>query len=49
MHANFRGLSFTIAMEKELMILDSASLGLTNAIEALLEDAANGDIKPELH
>jgi carboxylate-amine ligase len=47
--ANFRGPSFTIGIEEELMILDPASLGLANAIEALLEEAGDGDIKPELH
>src|SRR3954447_2593543 len=30
------------------MILDAESLGLANAIEALLEEAPDGDIKPEL-
>jgi len=49
MGANFTGPSCTVGIEEELMILDSESLGLTNGVEALLEDAASSeDIKPEL-
>src|SRR4051794_10338706 len=46
--ANFTGPSYTIGIEEELMILDSTSYGLANAIEALLEASPDGDIKPEL-
>ena len=49
MEAKFAGPSYTIGIEEELMILDAESLALTNAIEALLEDAPLGEIKPELH
>jgi glutamate---cysteine ligase / carboxylate-amine ligase len=45
---NFAGPSFTIGIEEELMILDAESLALTNAIEALLEESGEGEIKPEL-
>src|SRR5215210_6946662 len=44
----FTGPSYTIGIEEELMILDSATLELTNAIESLLEEAEHGEIKPEL-
>ena len=48
MEANFTGPSFTIGIEEELMILDAETLGLTNAIESLLEASPDGDVKPEL-
>jgi carboxylate-amine ligase len=51
----FTGPSYTIGIEEELMIVDSSSFELVNAIETLLEDARAavpadnvGDIKPEL-
>ena len=44
----FDGPAFTIGIEEELMILDASSLELVNAIEALLESAPSGEIKPEL-
>jgi carboxylate-amine ligase len=46
---NFTGPSYTIGIEEELMILDPESYGLANAIEALLDEAQDGEIKPELH
>jgi len=48
MEHNFRGPSFTIGIEEELMILDAEGFNLVNAIESLLEDAPDGEIKPEL-
>jgi carboxylate-amine ligase len=44
----FAGHSYTLGIEEELMILDGESLELVNAIEALLEPAPAGEIKPEL-
>jgi carboxylate-amine ligase len=48
MKHNFTGPSYTIGIEEELMILDAESLNLTNAVESLLDDAPEGEIKPEL-
>lgn len=48
MDHSFAGHRYTIGIEEELMILDARSLDLVNAIEALLEPAPRGDIKPEL-
>jgi glutamate---cysteine ligase / carboxylate-amine ligase len=48
MEHKFAGPSYTIGIEEELMILDEDSLNLVNAIESLLEESPNGDIKPEL-
>src|SRR5919204_4147274 len=48
MEHNFRGPSYTIGIEEELMIVDAETYGLVNAIESLLEDAEDGEIKPEL-
>lgn len=39
---------FTIGIEEELMIVDPVGLDLVNAIESLLEEAGDGEIKPEL-
>jgi glutamate---cysteine ligase / carboxylate-amine ligase len=44
----FVGHAYTIGIEEELMILDAESLELVNAIEAMLEPAPLGEIKPEL-
>jgi glutamate---cysteine ligase / carboxylate-amine ligase len=44
----FVGHAYTIGIEEELMILDAESFELVNAIEALLEPAPLGEIKPEL-
>ena len=48
MEHRFTGPNYTIGIEEELMILDAETLDLTNAIEGLLEDTPNGEIKPEL-
>jgi glutamate---cysteine ligase / carboxylate-amine ligase len=48
MEHNFRGPSYTIGIEEELMIVDGESMELVNAIESLLQDAEDGEIKPEL-
>lgn len=48
MQHQFAGHAFTIGIEEELMILDADSLELVNAIEALIEPAPAGEIKPEL-
>ena len=48
MEHHFTGPSYTIGIEEELMIVDQGSLELVNAIESLLEDANDGEIKPEL-
>ncbi len=48
MEHNFSGPSYTIGIEEELMIVDGETYELVNAIEDLLNDAPEGDIKPEL-
>jgi carboxylate-amine ligase len=48
MEHRFTGPNFTIGIEEELMILDPDTLDLTNMIEAMLEAAPEGDVKPEL-
>ena len=49
MEPKFTGPSFTIGIEEELMILDSETLALANAIEAVLEEyGETDDVKPEL-
>ena len=49
MEPKFTGPSFTIGIEEELMILDSETLALANAIEAVLEEyGENDNVKPEL-
>ncbi len=48
MKPNFTGPNYTLGVEEELMILDSESYNLTNAVEALIEDSPDGEIKPEL-
>jgi carboxylate-amine ligase len=49
MEHDFHGPSYTIGIEEELMIVDAERFGLANAIESLLGDAPDGEIKPELH
>jgi len=44
----FVGHAYTLGIEEELMILDAETLELVNMIEALLEPAPVGEIKPEL-
>jgi carboxylate-amine ligase len=48
MEHNFTGSGYTLGIEEELMILDAESLELSNSIEAILESAPEGDVKPEL-
>ncbi|MDQ3849225.1 MAG: carboxylate-amine ligase [Actinomycetota bacterium] len=48
MRENFTGPSYTVGIEEELMILDGDTYELVNAIESLLEDAEQGEVKPEL-
>ena len=48
MKTNFTEPNYSIGIEEELMILDADSLALSNSIEALLEEAPDGEIKPEL-
>jgi carboxylate-amine ligase len=48
MEHHFTGPSYTIGIEEELMICDARSFDLVNAIESLLEEAPEGEIKPEL-
>ena len=48
MEPKFSGPAYTVGIEEELMILDPDSYALVNAIDDLLEDSADGDIKPEL-
>ena len=48
MRPNFTGPSYTLGIEEELMILDPETFNLQNAVESLLEDSPNGEIKPEL-
>jgi carboxylate-amine ligase len=44
----FAGHAYSLGIEEELMILDASTLELVNAIEAMLEEAPLGEIKPEL-
>src|SRR6266545_3516952 len=44
----FTGPSYTLGIEEELMILDSETYNLANAVEALLEESPAGETKPEL-
>jgi glutamate---cysteine ligase / carboxylate-amine ligase len=44
----FAGHAYSLGIEEELMILDASTLALVNAIEAMLEPAPLGEIKPEL-
>jgi carboxylate-amine ligase len=48
MEPNFSGPAYTVGIEEELMILDPDSYALVNAIDDLLEDSPDGQIKPEL-
>jgi glutamate---cysteine ligase / carboxylate-amine ligase len=49
MEHNFHGPSYTIGIEEELMIVDAESYALVNAIESLLGEVPEGEVKPELH
>ncbi len=48
MEPKFSGPAYTVGVEEELMILDGGSFDLANAVEALLEESPDGEIKPEL-
>jgi glutamate---cysteine ligase / carboxylate-amine ligase len=49
MDHRFDGPRYTVGIEEELMIVDSSSLDLVNAIESILgEDPPSGQIQPEL-
>src|SRR5579875_3205714 len=48
MEHRFEGHAYSLGIEEELMILDAETHELVNAIEALLESAPRGQIKPEL-
>ena len=48
MEHRFAGHAYSLGIEEELMILDAETFELVNAIEAMLEPAPKGDIKPEL-
>jgi glutamate---cysteine ligase / carboxylate-amine ligase len=48
MDHHFDGPRYTVGIEEELMILDSSSLDLVNAIDSILgENPPSGEIKPE--
>ena len=49
MEHDFHGPSYTIGIEEELMIVDGESYALVNAIESLLGETPDGEVKPELH
>jgi glutamate---cysteine ligase / carboxylate-amine ligase len=48
MEAKFTGPAYTVGIEEELMILDGDSYALVNAIDKLVEESPDGQIKPEL-
>jgi carboxylate-amine ligase len=48
MEHDFTGPSYTIGIEEELMILDEATLDLSNSIETLLDATDGGEVRPEL-
>jgi len=48
MEPKFSGPAYTVGIEEELMILDPSSYALVNAIDDLLEESPDGEIKPEL-
>jgi carboxylate-amine ligase len=49
MDHHFDGPRYTVGVEEELMIVDSSSLDLVNAIDSILgEDPPSGQIQPEL-
>ena len=48
MEHHFNGPSYTLGIEEELMIVDGETYDLVNAIERLLDDVPDGEIKPEL-
>ena len=48
MEPKFTGPAYTVGIEEELMILDPDTYALVNAIDDLVEESPDGDIKPEL-
>src|SRR3954470_21832849 len=48
MEHHFNGPSYTLGIEEELMIVSGETYDLVNAIERLLDDVPDGEIKPEL-
>lgn len=48
LESQFSGPAYTVGIEEELMILDPGDYALVNAIDDLIEDTPDGDIKPEL-
>jgi carboxylate-amine ligase len=48
MEPKFTGPAYTVGIEEELMILDPDTYALVNAIDELVEESPEGDIKPEL-
>jgi carboxylate-amine ligase len=48
MEPKFTGPAYTVGIEEELMILDPESYALVNAIDDLIQESPDGDIKPEL-
>ncbi len=48
MEHRFEGHAYSLGIEEELMILDAETHELVNEIEAMLDSAPNGEIKPEL-
>jgi carboxylate-amine ligase len=48
MEPKFSGPAYTVGIEEELMILDPESYALVNAIDDLVDDSPDGEIKPEL-
>src|ERR687889_1908176 len=48
MEHHFNGPSYTLGIEEELMIVNGETYDLVNAIERLLEEVPDGEIKPEL-
>ena len=48
MEHHFHGPSYTLGIEEELMIVNGETYDLVNAIERLLDDVPDGEIKPEL-
>jgi carboxylate-amine ligase len=49
MEHDFTGPSYTLGVEEELMIVDRETYDLVNAIESLIAEHEDGEIKPELH
>jgi carboxylate-amine ligase len=48
MEPKFTGPAYTVGIEEELMILSPGDYALVNAIDDLIEDSPDGEIKPEL-